>query len=343
MKLVVPLAGFGSRMRPHTWTKPKPLINVAGKPFLGHLLEKFVPLGVDELVIIYGWLGEQIIEYVQTNYAHLHPRFVEQTELKGQSHALWLAREYLQGDGVIIFVDTFFDMDMRVLSNPKGDFPGVDGLAFIKEVNDPRRFGVVELDAGGFVTRFIEKPASMENKQVVIGFYWVRDLALMIRTIEAQLASGAMFKGEFFLTHTFQLMVEQGAKFRPHAVEVWQDTGKPETTLQTNRYLLDHGFDNSAAVESQNSVLLPPVHIAPGAVVENAVVGPYVNVCSGAVIRNAIVRNSLIDAGAVVQDVCLEGSLIGEKAQVKGQLTRLNIGHSAAAGLEYVADGAFMR
>lgn len=336
MKLIIPLAGFGSRMRPHTWTKPKPLINVAGKPFLGHLLDKFVPYGIDELIVIYGWLGEQIIEYVEKNYAHLNPKFVEQKELKGQSHALWLAREYLQGDGIIIFVDTFFDMDMSILSNPPAD-----GIAFIKEVDDPRRFGVVELDEAGHVTRFIEKPTAIDNKKVVIGFYWVRDLAWMIRTIEQQMASGAMFKGEFFLTHTFQMMVEQGAKFVPYSVDVWQDTGKPETTLQTNRYLLDHGFDNSAGVEARTSVIIPPVYVAPDAVIENTVLGPYANVCSGAAIRNAIVRNSLIDAQSTVEDIYLEGSLIGEHAHVRGQASHLNIGDAATVGFEYVADESF--
>ena len=167
MKLVIPLAGFGSRMRPHTWTKPKPLISVAGKPFLGHLLDKFASLQIDELVIIYGWLGDQIKAYVKAHYAHLNPWFVEQTELHGQSHALWQAREHLHGDGIVVYVDTFFEGDLSVLNCVT-----CDGVAFVKRVDDPRRFGVVELDAEGHVTRFTEKPVSTENKEVVIGLYW---------------------------------------------------------------------------------------------------------------------------------------------------------------------------
>ena len=157
MKLVIPLAGFGSRMRPHTWTKPKPLISVAGKPFLGHLLDKFASLQIDELVIIYGWLGDQIKAYVEAHYAHLNPWFVEQTELHGQSHALWQAREHLHGDGIVVYVDTFFEGDLSVLNCVT-----CDGVAFVKRVDDPRRFGVVELDADGHVTRFTEKPAEPE-------------------------------------------------------------------------------------------------------------------------------------------------------------------------------------
>ena len=342
MKLIIPLAGFGSRMRPHTWTKPKPLLNVAGKPFLGHLLDQFASLQIEELIIIYGWLGDQIQAYVQANYAHLHPKFVEQRELKGQSHALWLAREHLQGDGIIIFVDTFFEADLSFLSSPQtiGQTQPlqVDGIAFIKQVDDPRRFGVVETTKDGYIARFVEKPRSIDNRQVVIGFYWVRDLAWMVQCIEEQMATGQMFNGEYFLTHTFQIMIQHGARFRLHAVDVWQDMGKPETTLHTNRYLLDHGRDNTAQVHAPRAVIVPPVYIAPDADLEDAIIGPYANICSKAKIRNAIVRNSIVDAGAVIEDILLEGSLIGENAHVKGQPTRLNIGNSATAGLEYTVD-----
>ncbi|MBN1640589.1 MAG: NTP transferase domain-containing protein [Anaerolineae bacterium] len=333
MKLVIPLAGFGSRMRPHTWTKPKPLINIAGKPFLGHLLDKFACLQIDELVIIYGWLGSQIQDYVQAHYAHLHPWFVEQTELHGQSHALWQAREHLHGDGIIVYVDTFFEGDLSVINCAT-----CDGVAFVKRVDDPRRFGVVERDGEGYITRFIEKPVSTDNKDVVIGLYWFRDLDWLVRAIEEQIASGERFSGEFFLTGAYQLMVEGGAKLTTHTVDVWQDTGKPETTLQANRYLLDHGCDNSADLRPARGLVLPPCNIAPGVSIENAIVGPYVSVSSGAVIRNAVVRNSLIDAHAVVEDIYLEGSLIGEHARVKGQPSRLNVGNAATAGIEYVVD-----
>jgi len=333
MKLIIPLAGFGSRMRPHTWSKPKPLFTVAGKPFLGHLLDRFNSVDIDELIIIYGWLGDQIRDYVRADYPDLNTKYVEQRELKGQSHALWLAREHLLGDGIIIFVDTFFDTDLGVLHAPKGD-----GIAFIKEVQDPRRFGVVELDEAGFVTRFIEKPTAVDNKKVVIGFYWVRDLEWMVRCIEDQMAAGQMLKGEFFLTDTFQVMIERGAKFRVHPVDVWQDTGKPETTLQANRYLLDHGCDNSALVKAARGITIPPVHVALDVTLEGAVIGPYASVASGAIIRNAIVRNSIVEANSTVEDVVLAGSLIGEKARVKGQPTRLNIGNSATVGLEYAVD-----
>jgi glucose-1-phosphate thymidylyltransferase len=309
------------------------LINVAGKPFLGHLLDKFAPLAIDELVIIYGWLGDQIMEYVEQNYAHYHPWFVEQAELKGQSHALWQAREHLTGDGIVVYVDTYFETDFSVL-----DCPDCDGVAFVREVDDPRRFGVVELDHEGYVTRFIEKPGTTANKKVVVGLYWFRDLEWLVRCIDLQMQSGQMLDEEYYLTGAYQCMVSQGAKLKTHTVDVWQDTGKPETTLRANRYLLEHGFDNSAAFSTRDVVIVPPCYIAPDARITHSVVGPYANVGAGAVIRNAIVRNSLIDADAIVEDVFLEGSLIGENAHVRGEPRRFNVGHSATVGIEYVVD-----
>lgn len=333
MKLVIPLAGFGSRMRPHTWTKPKPLISVAGKPFLAHLLDKFAGFDIDQLVIIYGWLGDQIQAYVEKHYAHLNPVFVEQKELKGQSHALWQARDYLTGEGFVVYVDTFFEADLSMI--PDAD---CDGIAFVKEVEDPRRFGVAEVGDKGYITRFVEKPDSMENKRVIMGLYWFRDLAWLKRAIKAQMDAGDLLKGEFFLAGAYQIMVDQGARLIAEGVDVWQDTGKPETTLQTNRYLLEHGCDNSSEVTAPGSVVVSPSYVDPGAVLENAIVGPYASVAAGAKIRGAIVRDSLIDTEATVEDICLDGSLIGTKAKVRGQPTRLNIGHSATTGIEYVVD-----
>jgi glucose-1-phosphate thymidylyltransferase len=281
-------------------------------------------------------LGDQIIEYVNEHYAHLNPYFAEQKELKGQSHALWQAREQLEGEGFIVYVDTFFETDLNVVKKVT-----CDGVAFVKEVEDPRRFGVVELDNEGHITRFIEKPTSLENKRVVIGLYWLRELSELVHSIERQMNSGDMLDGEYFLADAFQQMVNKGIKLITHSVDVWQDTGKPETTLQANRYLLDHGCDNSDQVQCPGGLIVPPCYVAPDATLENAVVGPYAAVSSGAVIRNAIVQNSLVDADAVVEDILVEGSLIGEKAQIKGRPTRLNIGNSATAGIEYQVDASW--
>ena len=337
MKLVIPMAGRGSRMRPHTWTCPKPLLPIAGKPMLAHVLDVFSELPIEEFVFIVGWLGEQVRDYVMENY-EIPAHFVEQTELLGQAHALWLAREYMQGPIFTFFVDTlFFGADFSDL-----DAPGLDGVIYTKEVADPRRFGAVQVGPDGWATRLIEKPSSLDNKQVMIGLYYFNDGAALAQTCEELMRSGRQTQGEYFESDAVNMMVEQGGHFATREVSRWLDTGKPETTLHANRYLLDNGQDNCDKVHTWRSVLIPPVHVAPDAVIEDSVVGPYVDVGAGARVRNAIVRNSIIDADAEVEDIFLEGSLIGPKAKVQDRPTRLNVGDAAAVGKEYLVDESWL-
>jgi glucose-1-phosphate thymidylyltransferase len=333
MKLVIPMAGFGSRMRPHTWTRPKPLLPLAGKPMLAHVLSVFDDLPIEEYVFIVGWLGDQIRDYVVDNY-QVPAHFVEQRELMGQAHALWLAREHMHGPLFTFFVDTlFFGADFGAL-----DRPGLDGVIYTKEIDDPRRFGAVQVDQDGRATRLVEKPSSAENKKVMIGLYYFRDGAALADACEELMRLGRQTKGEYFESDAVNVMIERGLRFETREVERWLDTGKPETTLHANRYLLENGHDNSERVHAVGSVLVPPVHVAPDAVIENSIVGPHVDVGSGAYIQSSIVRNSIVDVNASVEEIFLEGSLIGENARIKGQPSRMNIGNSASAGLEYTVD-----
>jgi glucose-1-phosphate thymidylyltransferase len=333
MKLVIPMAGFGSRMRPHTWTRPKPLLPIAGKPMLAHVLDVFRDLPITEYVFIVGWLGDQIRDYVIENY-QVPAHFVEQGELIGQAHALWLAREYMQGPLITFFVDTlFFGADFSDL-----DAPGLDGVIYTKEIDDPRRFGAVQVDEDGGAIRLVEKPSSVENKKVMIGLYYFRDGEALVAACEELMRLGRQTKGEYFESDAVNVMIERGSSFETREVERWLDTGKPETTLHANRYLLDHGHDNSERVRTWRSVLIPPVHVAPDAVIEDSVVGPYVDVGAGAQVRNALVRNSILDTQTVVEDIFLEGSLVGEKAKIKGRPSRMNIGNTATVGFEYNVD-----
>lgn len=324
MKAVIPVAGFGTRLRPHTYSKPKPLINVAGKPFLGYILEKLSALNPEEYIFIVGYLGEQIQQYVDSTY-RLPARYVEQKELLGQAHALWLARDYIDGPIVIIFADTLFEADLRDL-----DSPDADGIAFVKEVEDPRRFGVVELDARGYVTRFVEKPASVENRLAVIGMYYIRNGPLLVKACEELMARGIRTRGEYFLTDALNIFLEYGQRLRVREVNVWVDCGTPEAVLETNRYLLSHGHDNSQEARREGVVILPPVFISPTAHVRNAVIGPYATIADGCFIENAIIRDSIVDSGARIVNAILEGSLIGRDAYVGGRFRRFNVGDSSS-------------
>jgi glucose-1-phosphate thymidylyltransferase len=322
MKVIIPLAGFGTRLRPHTYSKPKPLVNVAGKPVLGHILDKLISLDLEEVIFIVGYLGEQIKEYVDTHY-HFPARYVEQKELLGQAHAIWLAREYAQGEVFIIFVDTIFEADLlaaRVMD--------ADGVLYVKEVEDPRRFGVVVVENGRIV-RLVEKPTTDEHRLAVIGVYYVRDSQWLIRAIDELMARGIQIKGEYYLADALQLMIDQGARLIPQEVEVWEDCGKPETVLHTNRYLLSKLQDNGQKAKLINSMVIPPVYIAPTACVENSVIGPYATIADHAYVCNALIRDSIIDEGAQICNTMLEGSLIGKNALVRGRYHRLNVGDSS--------------
>jgi glucose-1-phosphate thymidylyltransferase len=308
---------------------------LAGKPILGHILERFRDVPIDEYVFIVGWLGEQIEEYVRTTY-DIPAHFVEQPELLGQAHAFWCAREHLEGAVFTLFVDTLFDgVDFSGLgfsSSQGGALKArdVDGVVFTKEEDDPRRFGVVETDAEGYATRLIEKPESVDNKTVMIGLYYFRDGAWLARACEALMARNIQTKGEYYLSDTVTLMIEQGAKFVTREVDVWQDTGKPETTLQTHQYILEHdGYDNSPETARPAVVIIPPVYVHPDATVERAVIGPYVSLHKDVKVRDSIVRNAIVDEGSEVEAALLEDSIVGRWVEVKGQFRRLNIGDSS--------------
>lgn len=328
MKVIIPLAGFGTRLRPHTYTKPKPLINVAGKPVLGHLLDKIAGLDIDEYIFIVGYLGDQVEEYVNTKYK-IPARFIEQRELLGQAHAIWLAREYLKDEPVfIIFVDTLFETNLSGLSQLDSD-----ALIFVKEVEDPRPFGVVTLDAKGYITRFVEKPATLDNKLVVVGLYYFEHSAPLVSAIDELMSRKLMTKNEYFLADAMQLMVERGIKFKTRQVTEWLDCGRPDTVLATNRYLLKHENDNSEqAIHNEGVIIIPPVNIAPSAKIRNSVIGPYVTIGANCVIDSCILRDTIIDDGARCAYSLLEQSLIGRNAVVEGRFRQLNVGDSSAVG-----------
>jgi glucose-1-phosphate thymidylyltransferase len=326
MKVIIPLAGFGKRMRPHTWSKPKPLLNVAGKPVVGHILDKLADLdvAVDELIFIVGWLGEQIEEYYAAAGYPYPAQFVEQKELLGQAHAIWLARKHLDGPVLIIFVDTIFDADLSGL-----DASGLDGVLYVKEVEDPRRFGVTVLGDDGLVKHLVEKPDSFENRLAVIGAYYVHDAGWLLRAIEELMERNIQTKGEFYLADAYTLMIEQGARYGVRQVSVWEDCGTPQDVLNTNRYLLERSRGNVIEPETTDSVIIPPVYIASSAQVEHSIVGPYVTIAEGSVVKQSVIRDSIIDEGAYIDHTMLERSLIGKDAVVRGRYRVLNVGDSS--------------
>ena len=325
MKVIIPLAGFGTRLRPHTYTKPKPLINVAGKAVLGHILDKFAGMDVEEFIIVHGYLGEQIQAYMATHYPQYHARFVEQRELIGQADAILRCRPFVQGPVLIVFVDTLFEADLSGLAHEQAD-----AVIYVKEVDDPSRFGVAAVGPEGWVARFVEKPRALDNRLAVIGMYYFKDAQALMRACQELMDRKIQTNDEYFLADALNLMIEQGKKFRTQAVEVWEDCGKPETVLHTNRYLLEHGHDNSAEHHGNGLLVVPPVNIAATADIQNSVIGPYATISDGCHITGSIIRDSIIDEDAVIEDATLDQSLVGKGAVVRSSYRKLNVGDSSS-------------
>jgi glucose-1-phosphate thymidylyltransferase len=338
MKVIIPLAGYGSRLRPHTFTRPKPLIDVAGKPALGHLLDKLRVLNnVEEYIFIVGYLGDQIEDFVKSNYTFA-ARFIEQKELLGQSHAIALAKEYVGEEPIfVIFVDTLFEADINIVEKTDAD-----AVIFVHEVDDPRRFGVVVLDEQNHITKFVEKADNPPSNLAIVGMYYVKNGKSLMDAFEWQMREKKITKGEYFIADALQHMVDEGQKFATATVKAWLDVGVPATVLSTNRYLLrEGGMDNSEELSGlyPTSIIVPPVHIDPSAKLDRAVIGPDVSVAPNCIVRDSIIKNSIIGEGSVIEDALLDNSMIGKNAYVGGRYRAYNVGDSSSVGFADISQG----
>ncbi len=323
MRAIIPVAGYGSRLRPHTFTIPKVLLNVAGKPIIGHIFDKIIEDGFDEATLIVGHLGEQIRDYINANY-RISVDFISQEEPKGLAHAIHMARESFRDEPVLIILgDTIFDVDLKpVLS---GNYSAIG----VKTVDDPRRFGVVETK-DGFAARLIEKPEHPTSNLAIVGLYWIQNPMLLDSCIRELFDQERMTKGEYQLTDALQLMLNRGEKITTFPVDGWLDCGKAETLLSTNRYLLNKMKNN---VSRDNVVVIPPVYISEDAKIIHSVIGPYTTIARGAVVEHSIIRDSIISECAQVSRSLLEHSIVGVNTVVHGTYKRINIGDSSE--LEY--------
>lgn len=338
LKIVIPMAGWGTRMKPHTWSKPKPLVSVAGKTSLEHLLDMFKtlpdPENTEYIFIVGPYLGEtQIPAFIKEHYPNLKAHYVVQHEMKGQSHALTLAREYLRhGPLVICFSDTLMETDFSFLSDEQSD-----GVAWVMPVEDPRRFGVAEEGSDGWVKRFIEKPQSMHNNLVVVGCYYFKNADKLLAAIDDQIKRGIMLKNEYFLTDAISIMIESGAQIRTNKISTWLDTGTIEATLDTNKTLLEKQGSKLQTFASSNVKIVEPVAIHETAEISNSIIGPYVSIGANCRIENSQIAESILEADCEIKDAALSRSLIGRQARVKargdGHFMQLNIGDTSSVVL----------
>lgn len=320
MNVIIPVAGLGTRLRPQTWSKPKPLVSVAGKPVLGHVLDRLAPLTLDRVVFVTGYRGEQIEEYVRKNY-DFEAIFVEQREQLGQSDAVIQARDAVSGPTLIVFPDMLFEADLEQLK-----VLDADGALFVKEVPNPQRFGVVVLEDGQ-IKRLIEKPVVPVSNLAIVGLYYLREIQELFTAIDHQVRHDVQQHGEYFLADAIQFMIDHGSDFTTLKVSVWEDCGKPEALLRTNRYLLERQGHEVPAVDGV--VIVPPSFIDPSATIRNSVIGPFASIGARVTVTNSIVSDSIVDEAAQLDAVMLTRSIIGRQAYVRGDFMQVNVGDSS--------------
>jgi glucose-1-phosphate thymidylyltransferase len=312
MKVIIPLAGKGTRLRPHTHITPKPMLKIAGKPVMQYVLEDLRRLGnVDEIIYITGHLKEKVEEYARSNFADIPSVFIEQQVQDGTAGAIALARDHVDQPVLIIFVDTIFDADLSVTKTIDAD-----GIIWVKEVEDYQRFGVVVTDEQGNMTKIVEKPNTPISKRANIGLYYIRNWKLLYEGIDWVLTQPKN-KGEYYLTDAFQYMIDHGAKIRVIDVEGWYDAGKIDTLLETNRVMLEKGHARRPNVDG-DSTIIDPVYVEDDVVLNGARIGPNVSIGRGSIIEKSQLRDTLVGTNSKIVGSTLQNSLIGDSVVIEG-------------------------
>ncbi|MBN9391143.1 MAG: NTP transferase domain-containing protein [Chloroflexi bacterium] len=324
MKVIIPLAGYGKRLRPHTYSQPKPLVEVAGKAVLGHIIDELAVLDVEEIIFIVSHRGDQIADYMRCHYPMYRTRYVYQDRMLGQSYGIYQARPYIDtGEILIVFSDTVFKTDLASLSAV-----AADGVLHFWEVADPSRFGVGVLSEEGFVTRLVEKPPTPVSNLAVVGVYYFKNARQLFKALDKQMATGLQLNGEYYLADAINMLLEGGALFKARSLELWEDCGTIPALLEANRNLLkrrgqpfEGSFDRPTGY-----TIVPPVYIAPDAIIERSVIGPYASIGAGVRISDAVISDTIIHEDSQIEAALLTGSVIGRNATVTGKFQNLNIG-----------------
>lgn len=319
MKVIIPLAGKGTRLRPHTHLTPKPMMKVAGKPVMSYVLDELKKLGnIEQVIYITGHLKEKVEEYARAEM-DVPSVFIEQKIQDGTAGAIALARDYVDQPVLIIFVDTIFDADLSRLESVDAD-----GIIWVKEVEDYQRFGVVVTDKDGNMTQIVEKPKTPISKRANIGLYYIRNWKLLFEGIEHVL-NQPKNQGEYFLTDAFQYMVDKGAKIRVIDVEGWYDAGKIETMIEANQAMLARGRARRPR-DAGDSTIIDPVYIEDGVTLKKSRVGPNVSIGSGSVLDAVEVSHSIIGSRSRITRSVLRNSLVGDETVVVGVKGEVTVG-----------------
>ena len=323
MKVVIPLAGLGKRMRPHTHSKAKPMVRLAGRPILGHLLEWVDGDHVDEIILIISPHQTDVEAYARSA-TNKPVRIVVQDQPRGQADAIARTAPFVDGPVLIVFSDTLADVTFEHLANVDGD-----GLIYVKEIPDPSRMGIIVVEDNRIVD-MIEKPENPVSNLATIGMYFFQKNADLYSTIDRVLAAPPRLQGEYFLADAIKLMVEDGKLLRPYIAKEWEDTGTPEATLHAHRWLLDRSGGH--ATPREGVTVIPPVFIADDATVSQSVIGPWVTIESGCQVERSVLSDTILDRGVSVSNQILERTLLGERATLVGTPLSANLGDDVTLG-----------
>ncbi len=337
MKAVIPVAGIGQRLRPHTHTQPKSLVPVADNTILGHIIERLRAAGIREFVFVIGYLGEKIVRFVRERYPDIQAEFVVQEPREGSGHALWVARELYRHstDGILIVLgDTIVDVDLdAIIREPTS-------VLAVKPVKVPTHFGVVEVDSQGRATRVVEKPRIPKSNYALVGLYKILHPNLLIEALDLLITeNGRAANNEFYLTDALERMIRRGEHFTVRAVDHWFDCGRKETLLEANATLLNRpGYRPTAdyAALFPDSIIIPPVSIGRDCRIRQAIIGPNVAIGDHATITASILRDSIIGAYSELSHAVLYSSIVGSDASFQGMGHSLNLGDDTEINFQNV-------
>lgn len=329
MKAIIPVAGAGTKLRPHTYTQPKALIPLAGKTILSIIVDQLREAGINEFIFIVGYLGDKIRDYIYEKYPDLQAHFVNQNERQGIGHAILLTRHLIADDEMFIVLgDTICEYNVVDVINSEHSAIG------IKRVDDPRDFGVAEIGEDGFISRVVEKPQIPKSNMALVGVYKIKESAQLFQCLEDNVRNHVRSRGEFSITDAIECMIQHGKKFQSFKVQNWFDCGKKETLLESNATLLKKfGGTISSEHSFENTIIVPPVSIAPGCDIRNSIIGPNVTIGEKTNISYSIIKESIIGSFADLFDIVLTNSLIGSDTDVKGESRSLNIGDNTEIDL----------
>ncbi len=322
MKVIIPLAGKGTRLRPHTHVTPKPMMRVAGKPVMSYVLDELRELGgIEEVIYITGHLKEKVEDFARKSL-DIPSVFIEQKVQDGTAGAIALAREHVDQPVLIIFVDTIFDADLSIVNRTDAD-----GIIWTKEVEDYQRFGVVVTDSEDHMTQIVEKPSTPISRRANIGLYYIRNWKLLFEGIDHVLAA-PQNKGEYYLTDAFQYMIDKGARIKVIDVAGWYDAGKIETMLETNQTMLEKGRARKPA-PSEGCTIVDPVYIEDNVTVTASTIGPNVSIGSGSVIENSTLSHTIVGTGARISRSEIRNSLVGDDSVLEGVVGEVTVGDNS--------------